>query len=466
MSVRSEFDKLHAAARAEIYPALERRQAWLKSLRECIVNRRPEIIAAIDDDFGGRSAEETLMAEIATALSTIDYCRQRLPRWMRPSRRSADWRFQLSSNSVVYQPLGVVGVLSPWNYPFNLALLPSINALAAGNRVMLRPSGQTPRTAELIRKIFSDALPSDVACVIAGGREVADEMLALPFDHLVFTGSTGVGRKVMRAAAEHLTPVTLELGGKSPVIVHPSYPLKNAAERIMMGKLLNAGQTCIAPDYAMVCRDQRDAFVAAASEAVNSMYPDVLGNPQYSSILGAAHAERLHELVADAREKGAEIVEPQGQAASVTGANEKRFAPVFITGVTDEMRIAEEEIFGPILPIHDFATVERAFEYVARRPRPLAFYYFDEDERRIDRFLRECVSGGAAVNDTLLHVAQDDLPFGGVGGSGMGRYHAEEGFRSFSNARSVYRPWRWNLARTLRPPWSSRMRKLIERSAR
>ena len=313
---------------------------------------------------------------------------------MRPVRRSVDWSFELASNRVVYQPLGVVGVLSPWNYPANLALVPTVNALAAGNRVMLRPSSQTPRTAEVLRQLIEAALPADVAQVVVGSREVAYQMLELPFDHLVFTGSTSVGRSVMRAAAENLTPVTLELCGKSPAVVHPTYPVKKAAERIIAGKLLNAGQTCFAPDYVFVHRDMRDAFVAAAAQAINSMYPNARDNPQYASIQGAEHAARLRELVADAKEKGAQIVEPQAEGAETAGSNALRFAPLLATGVTEEMRLAQDEIFGPILPVREYDVVEDVFSYIAQQPRPLALYYFDSDEGRIARFQTDTVSAG------------------------------------------------------------------------
>lgn len=456
------FEELKARAQAEPYPALEQRRAHLAALRAGVIEAREAVAAAIDADFSGRPAVETQLAEIAPVLSAIDHAATRLARWMRPERREVSWRFWFASNRVQYQPLGVVGVLSPWNYPFNLAISPMVSALAAGNRVVLRPSSQTPRTSEAIGRMIARALPPDVAIVATGGRALADAMLDLPFDHLVFTGSTEVGRRVMRAASAHLTPVTLELGGKCPVILHPDYPLEKAVERIVFAKFLNAGQTCLAPDHVYVHRAQSAALVAALLRAIEAAYPNAVSNPEFASVQSGQRADRLRALLEDAAAKGAVIHRPAERGPA---AGPQRVAPTLVSNVSEEMRLAQEEIFGPILPIFTFETVDDAFARLAEGPRPLAAYYFDRDRARIDRFLRETVSGGAAVNDALLHIAQDDLPFGGVGASGMGRYHAEEGFRTFSNARSVYAPARLNLARTLRPPWTARRRALIDKAA-
>ncbi len=458
-TARQAFDALESAARKEPYPSLEPRRAWLASLREGIKSARSDLVAAIDADFSGRAEAETLLAEVFPTLAGARYAMARLPRWMRPERRGVAWTFELASNRVFYQPLGVVGVVAPWNYPFVLALSPTINALAAGNRVVLRPSSQTPRTSELIARVVEGALPPDVARVLAGSRAVADAMLELPFDHLVFTGSTSVGKRVMRAAADHLTPVTLELGGKSPVVLHPDFPLETAAERIVFGKFFNAGQTCLAPDYVFVRRDRRDALLEALERALDAAYPNAAANPDLTSVQSPERAERLEAMLKDARAKGARIAQPQARDAD---AAPTRFPPTFVLDVTDDMRIAQEEIFGPILPIRAFDDLDEAFARIAAGPRPLAAYYFDRDQRRIDRFLRETVSGGAVINDTLLHFAQDDLPFGGVGPSGMGRYHAFEGFKTFSNARSVHAPWRYSLSRLLRAPWTKGRRRVID----
>lgn len=461
------FDELHQAARRNPYPDLRRRLAMLDTLAEEIAAAKLAVAAAIRQDFGARAVEETLQAEIFPALSAVKYCRRHLARWMQPERRSSEFPFWFASNRVVYQPLGVVGILSPWNYPFYLAMGPLIGALAAGNRVIVRPSSRTPNTARAFKDVVERALPPDVARVFCGDQSVAAGMLTLPFDHIVFTGSTAVGREVMKSAATHLTSVTLELGGKSPAIVHPSYPHHDAARRIVFGKFINAGQTCIAPDYVLVSRERRDELLQELAGALQHMYPAAESNPQFTAILGEKQRARLAELVTDARAKGAEILEPTTARPPARPPDlGPRFAPVLVAGVTDEMRVSQEEIFGPVLPLVTYDSFEDVFAFLARRPRPLALYYFDCDRVRIERMLRETVSGGVVVNDTLMHVAQDDLPFGGVGESGIGRYHGFEGFKAFSNPRAVHMPGRLNLPRMLHPPWTGRLRWLLDRVTR
>lgn len=440
----------------------------LKALEKQIAGSRLAVAEAIRQDFGARAVEETLQAEIFPALSSLRYCQRHLARWMQPERRSAQFPFWFTSNRVIYQPLGVIGILSPWNYPFYLAMGPLIGALAAGNRAIVRPSSRTPHVARAFGDIVAAALPPDVARVFCGEHAVAAEMLTLPFDHFVFTGSTSVGREVMRCASANLTPVTLELGGKSPAIVHPSYPHHDAARRIAFGKFINAGQTCIAPDYVLVSRERRDELLKELSAALREMYPASEANPQFTSILGESAQLRLKELVEDARTKGAGIIEPTSQQLSGQ-VNDLglRFAPTLVTGVTADMRLLQEEIFGPILPVVCYDSFEDVFAFLSGRPRPLALYYFDRDRARIDRMLHESVSGGVVINDTLLHIAQDDLPFGGVGESGQGRYHGMEGFKTFSNARSVCIPSRrLNIVRRLHPPWTPRLRSLLSRMTR
>jgi coniferyl-aldehyde dehydrogenase len=440
----------------------------LEALEKQIAGSKLAVAEAIRQDFGARAVEETLQAEIFPALSSLRYCRRRLARWMRPERRSAEFPFWFASNRVIYQPLGVIGILSPWNYPFYLAMGPLIGALAAGNRAIVRPSSRTPNAARAFEKIVAAALPADVAQVFCGEQAVAAEMLTLPFDHFVFTGSTSVGREVMRCASTNLTPVTLELGGKSPAIVHHSYPHHDAARRIVFGKFINAGQTCIAPDYVLVSRERCDELLKELSTALQQMYPVSETNPQFTSILGERQHFRLTQLVEDARAKGAEILEPTTRQLS--GQDKDlglRFAPTLVAGVTADMRLLQEEIFGPILPIVSYDSFDDVFAFLSSRPRPLALYYFDRDRVRIDRMLHETVSGGVVINDTLVHIAQDDLPFGGVGESGLGRYHGMEGFKAFSNARSVCTPSRrLNFVRRLHPPWTRRLRSLLNRMTR
>jgi coniferyl-aldehyde dehydrogenase len=467
MLVASAFDRLRQAARRDPYPDLRPRLAMLEALARQIAGSKRAVAEAIRQDFGARAVEETLQAENFPALSALKHCRRHLARWMRPERRSVEPLFWLASNRVVYQPLGVIGILSPWNYPFYLAMGPLIGALAAGNRVMVRPSNRTPNAARAFKEIVETAVPADVARVFCGDQSVAAEMLALPFDHIVFTGSTSVGREVMRCASANLTSVTLELGGKSPAIVHESYPHHDAARSIVFGKFINAGQTCIAPDYVLVSRVRRDELLRELSGALQHMYPAAESNPQFTSILGEKQHSRLGELVEDARAKGASILQPTTcQPSGATHDLGLRFAPTLLAEVTAEMRVLQEEIFGPILPIVSYDSFEDVFAFLARRPRPLALYYFDRDRGRIERVLRETLSGGVVINDTLMHIAQDDLPFGGVGESGIGRYHGFDGFRAFSNQRSVHLPRRLNFARIVRPPWTRRLRSLVDRLTR
>jgi coniferyl-aldehyde dehydrogenase len=464
-SLTAAFDDLRHAARREPYPGLQRRLGMLDALARQIAGSKLTVAEAIRKDFGTRAVEETLQAEIFPVLSALKHCRRHLARWMQPERRSAEFPFWFARNRVVYQPLGVIGILSPWNYPFLLALGPLIGALAAGNRILVRPSSRTPHTGRALQEIIEAALPADVVRVFCGGQSVAAEMLTLPFDHLAFTGSTSMGREVMRAAAAHLTPVTLELGGKSPAIIHETFPHQDAARRIVFGKFINAGQTCIAPDYVLVSRGRRDELLRELSHALERMYPGAETNPQLTSILDEKQHARLTQLLEDARAKGAEVLAPTSRApAAESGALGLRFAPTLITGVTADMRILQEEIFGPILPIVSYDSFEDVFVFLAGRPRPLALYYFDRDRARIERLLRETVSGGVVINDTLLHIAQDDLPFGGVGDSGMGRYHGIDGFKAFSNQRSVhFAAGRRSLIRRLHPPWTRRLRSLLDR---
>ncbi len=458
------FDDLRQAARREPYPDLRRRLRMLDALARQIAGAKLVVAEAIRKDFGARAVEETLQAEIFPALSSLRYCRRRLARWMQPERRCAEFPFWLASNRVVCQPLGVIGILSPWNYPFYLAMGPLIGALAAGNRIIVRPSSRTPHAALAFREIVEAALPGDVAQVFCGEHAVAAEMLTLPFDHIVFTGSTSVGRDVMRSAAQNLAPVTLELGGKSPAIIHDSYPHGDAARRIVFGKFLNAGQTCIAPDYVLVSRERRDELLQELSAALRQMYPAADTNPQFTSILGEKQHLRLAALLEDARAKGADILVPTtGQPPGESGALGLRFAPALVAGVTADMRVLQEEVFGPILPIVSYDSFEEVFAFLASRPRPLALYYFDRDRARIARLLHETHSGGVVINDTLMHIAQDDLPFGGVGESGMGRYHGIEGFKAFSNQRAVCMPHRLSFVRRLHPPWTPRLRSLLNR---
>ena len=433
-------------------PDAPRRIHALGDLLKAVRARREEFVRAISDDFGGRARQETLLLEVFPLVDTIRHAMRHLPQWMRPRAAAAGWQFMPGRARVVYQPLGVVGIIGAWNYPLLLSLSPMVSALAAGNHVMLKPSELAPRTANLLARLVSDLFPADYVTVVTGGPETGAAFAALPFDHLLFTGSTRVGKLIMRSASEHLTPVTLELGGKSPALVHPDFPAQTAAARIMAGKLYNAGQTCIAPDYALVEAGAREEFVRLASAAAATMYPKLVSNPDFTRIVNREHYRRLRDLVGDAIQKGAEVLEVN--PARESGNEQNRvFPPTFLWNVNDRMAVMREEIFGPVLPVVSYRSLDEAIAYVNARPRPLALYYFDRNSKRVDALLARTTSGGVTVNDTILHIAQNDLPFGGVGPSGMGSYHGFDGFLTFSKKKGVFLQSRFSGTRFLRPPF-------------
>ncbi|HBC00923.1 MAG TPA: coniferyl-aldehyde dehydrogenase [Pseudomonas sp.] len=455
VAMEALFARQRSAFNAAPMPSEEDRLRWLDALRDVLAGHQPALIEAIAADFGHRSADETLLAEIMPSLHGIRYASRHLRRWMKPSRRHVGLAFQPASARVVYQPLGVVGIIVPWNYPLYLAIGPLIGALAAGNRVMLKMSESTPATGQLLKELLAQIFPEDQVAVVLGDVEVGLAFARLPFDHLLFTGSTHIGREVMRAAAENLTPVTLELGGKSPAIVSSSVPLADAAERIAFGKCMNAGQTCVAPDYVLVPRERVEGFVGAYREAVQRLYPSLADNPDYTAIINARQLTRLQDCLDDAQAKGAHVVPLFAEA------QQRRMPHCLLLNTTDDMRVMQEEIFGPLLPIVPYDDLEEALAYVNTRPRPLALYYFGYDRNEQQHVLQTTHSGGVCLNDTLLHVAQDDLPFGGIGPSGMGHYHGHEGFLTFSKAKGVFIKQRFNAARLIYPPYGKWWQKLI-----
>lgn len=439
------FARQRAAYLAQPMPDATQRVQWLKALRELLFKEQQALIEAIDQDFSARSADETLLAEIMPSLHGIHYAAKRVKKWMKPARRAVGLQFQPASAQVVYQPLGVVGVIVPWNYPLFLSIGPLTGALAAGNRVMIKMSESTPATGRLLKDLLARIFPEDQVAVVLGEVDVGVAFSKLPFDHLLFTGATSVGKHVMRAAAENLTPVTLELGGKSPAIVSDSVPMKDAAERIAFGKSLNAGQTCVAPDYVLVPSRRVEEFVSQYKEVVQGFFPRLSDNPDYTAIINERQLGRLRGYLDDAREKGATLVPlfAEGQ--------QRRLPQTLLLNVSDDMKVMQEEIFGPLLPVIPYERLEDALAYVNQRPRPLALYYFGYDKAQQQRVLHETHSGGVCLNDTLLHVAQDDIPFGGVGPSGMGHYHGHEGFLTFSKAKGVFSKPRFNAARMIYP---------------
>lgn len=429
-------------------PTYRQRMDDLKRLRIAFKARSEEFASAMSTDFGRRSRHESLLSDVFTVLGEIDHTRRHLRGWMRSKRALADWLFWPATTQVRFQPLGVVGIISPWNYPVNLALMPLVAAIAAGNHVMLKPSEHTPRTSELLKKLLDDVFPADRVATILGGPEVAAAFAALPLDHLFFTGSTAVGRKVMAAAAPNLTPVTLELGGKSPAIVAPDYPIATAVDRIAAGKFLNAGQTCIAPDYVLLPKASIPQFVKEMQKYISRHYGDIAANPDYSSIVNTGQYARLKGYLDQAQAAGAKIVE-----LASGDAGQRVLPPTLVLDARADLALMQDEIFGPILPLVAVDSVDAAIDYVNARPRPLALYHFDHDRARTRRVLDRTVAGGVSVNDTVMHIAQSRLPFGGVGPSGMGHYHSREGFLAFSKAKPVLYQARLSGMSLMRPPY-------------
>ena len=442
------------------YPAAAEREAQLAALERALEAHAGAIERAIDADFGGRSVHETRLLELFPSLEAVRHARRHVPWWMKPERRGVSLWFLPGANRVWRQPLGVVGIIVPWNYPLYLAIGPLAGALAAGNRVMIKMSEFTPRTGEAVAAMLRDAFAEDRVAVVNGGVEVAKAFSRLPFDHLLFTGSTGVGAAVMHAAADRLTPVTLELGGKSPAIVGPDFSLETAVERILFGKLVNAGQTCVAPDYVLLPAGREDDFVEAARAVVAQRYPRLADNPDYTAIVNEHQYRRLVGYLDEARAAGARIEQfnPAGERLEPAA---RKLAPALVVDPPAELSLVREEIFGPILPLIPYRTFDEALGYVRARPRPLAMYLFDHDAARIERALTTTHAGGVTLNDTLLHVGQEDLPFGGVGASGMGAYHGRAGFETFSKAKGVFRRRRLSGSDWLRPPFGKLFDRLV-----
>ncbi len=454
------FERQRAAHAADPCPPWEVRADRLRRLQRLLVDHETAICEAIDADFGGRPFVETELAEIWPSLEEVKGALRHGQRWMKPRRAGVGKWFIPASAQVWPQPLGVAGVIVPWNYPLYLAVGPMVAALAAGNRVMVKMSELTPRFSALLQRLCEASFAAEEVCIITGGPDVAEQFSALPFDHLLFTGSTPVGRKVMAAAARNLTPVTLELGGKSPAVIAPGYPLAHAVQRIMAGKLMNAGQTCIAPDYVLLPRAQLQAFVDTAREQARRGYPAGLADTNFCSVVNDRHYRRLADWVDEAVASGA-AVEHLFEGASRDEARH-RMAPTLLIDPPADCTAMREEIFGPVLPLVPYDRVEDAIAFVNARPHPLALYWFDQDTGRTNDALRTMQSGGVTVNDTILHIAQESLPFGGVGASGMGHYHGKWGFDTFSKLTPIFRQSRFNGMALFLPPYRPLMRRMLK----
>jgi len=459
-SMQTAFERQQAAQEAEPYPDLATRRRRLSALEALVADNLERIAQAINQDFSRRPERETRLLEGFPALAGIRHAKRHLARWMRPRRRAAS-RWLLPGRTLLLpQPLGVVGIVSPWNYPLLLSLAPLTAALAAGNRAMLKLSEVTPRTAAELAALLAKYFREDEVAAVQGDAAVGAAFSRLPFGHLLFTGAGRIGREVMHAAADNLTPVTLELGGKSPAIVAPGYPFDHAAERIVFGKCLNAGQTCVAPDYLLVPEGSERAMVEALRAATERLYPGLPLNKDYAHLVSDRHFQRLAAMLEEARAAGAEVV-PLSSAMTAPDAARRRFPPFAIVDPPAGLKLMHEEIFGPLLPVLGYRNLDQAIEFVNARDRPLALYLFDRDAQRVRRVLERTLSGGVTVNDVLLHVGEESLPFGGVGASGMGAYHGRAGFDTFSKLRPVFLQSRWASTWMLNPPFGARFDRLV-----
>lgn len=438
------------------YPSLAERLESLAKLERILIDNADAIADAINSDFGHRAAEETKILELFTCVDGIRNVRRCLPRWIKPRHRHVSVLFATGRNRVIPQPKGVVGIIAPWNYPLFLAVSPLISVLAAGNRAMIKMAAQSQNLCRLLAERVRAVFPEELLAILPGVR--AQDFSTLPFDHLIFTGSANAGRTVMRSAAENLTPVTLELGGKSPTIVCDDYDVNTAASAILYAKFINAGQTCLAPDYLFIPEGKRDQFVAAAQRIVPQRYPDT-NDRSFTSIIDEKSYRRLRATLEDAERKGARLV-PLVPGATFNDQLRK-IPPHLVLDPTDDMAILQEEIFGPLFPIKTYRTLDEVIAYVTHRDRPLGFYFFTHDKAVEQKLLYSTISGGVTINNCILHVAQHDLPFGGTGASGMGQYHGREGFLEFSKLRPVFTNPRFSLLHHFYPPYKAQHTRLV-----
>ncbi|MBW8182522.1 coniferyl aldehyde dehydrogenase [Shewanella nanhaiensis] len=444
--------------RSQPAPTYELRVKQLNALKAALLKFKQPLAEALNRDYGTRSVDDTMISDIMPCLNNINYSLKNLKKWMKPSRRHAGLLLAPAKVKVQYQPVGVVGIIVPWNFPVMLSVGPLITALSAGNRAMLKLSEFTPETNKVITEMLSSIFDINTVAVVEGEADVAAEFSALPFDHLLFTGSTTVGRHVMRAAAANLTPVTLELGGKSPVIVAPDMPIETAVERMIYGKCLNSGQICVAPDYILVPKEKQVEFITAYQKKFTAMYGKVSENSDYGAIINQRQFERLTSVLEDAKAKGATVVSANNEAINT----EKRKIPTqLITNVSDEMILMQDEIFGPLLPILGYDNLDEAIAYINDRPRPLALYLMSFNQGTQDKVLNNTHSGGVCINETVFHVAADDAPFGGIGPSGMGHYHGKEGFLTLSHAKTVLSRGKLNTGKFVHPPYGTGIQAML-----
>ena len=465
--MQSILDRQRAAYLAEGIVNSETRIDRLERAVRVVKKHQKAFVQAMNEDFGHRSEHQSLFTDVASSIGPLRHAQQNLKRWQKKDKRKVTPGILALLGAkawVEYQPLGVVGVISPWNFPVNLTFTPLAGVLSAGNRCMIKPSEYTPATSAAMAAGFAEEFDEEEIAVITGGPQTGADFSGLAFDHLLFTGATSVAKHVMRAASENLVPVTLELGGKSPVIISPKADMAPTTDALMAGKMMNAGQICLAPDYVFVPRDRMGEFVESSKRSVAKMYPTLLDNPDYTSVINARHFERINGYVDEARERGVEVVEINPADEDFRQQSAHKIAPTLLIDPPEDSAVMQEEIFGPVMPIKSYDSLDETLDYVNSHDRPLGLYYFGTDQEETQRVLNQTTSGGVTLNDVVMHVAQEDLPFGGVGPSGMGAYHGEDGFRTFSHAKAVFKQATFNPAEKLglRPPYGDKLMGLLK----
>ena len=448
-------------------PSIELRIDRLQRLKSLIMDNRYEFVDALNADFGNRSKNVSMLSDVYGIMPAINLAIKNVKKWNKVEKKSSNFPFGLlgAKSYVKYEPLGTVGMISPWNFPVNLAFVPLVSIFAAGNQVMHKPSEHTPITASLLKDLCDKTYDQNEFVTFLGGPEVGESFTNLNFDHLLYTGSGQVAKHVMNAASKNLVPCTLELGGKSPVVIGKTADLKISAKRIMFGKTMNAGQICLAPDYVVVHKDQKDEFIKETKDAVSEYFPDLKNNDDYTSIINEKHYDRLQELLDDAIEKGANVDEINPANEDFSQQEFYKMPPTIVTNTTDDMKIMQEEIFGPLLPVVEYDEIDEATKLINSKDKPLGLYYFGNNKSEEDNILNKTSSGGVTVNNVISHLQQNDLSFGGVGPSGMGRYKSFEGFKNFSNPRAYYKDVSFKLDKffdAVRPPYKGNIEKVLK----
>ena len=465
--MKTVLEAQRAAFMAELPVSIATRKDRLKRAIRLLVDHGEALCGALSEDFSHRSFEQSMVTDINASIRALKHAAKHVDAWAKPEKRKLDFPLGLlgAKARVEYQPKGVVGVIAPWNFPVQLTFGPIAGAFAAGNRVMVKSSEYTPQVAVMMERLAPDYFDPSELAFFSGGQDVGKAFSALPFDHLIFTGATPVGKHILHAAADNLTPVTLELGGKSPVIIGKDANIVQASGRIALGKMMNAGQICLAPDYLLVSQEDERAVVENIGKAVADMYPTLLDNPDYTAVANSRHVTRLQDYLDDARAKGAEIIEVNPGKEDFASSNSQKMPLHLVLDPTDDMKVMQDEIFGPILPIKRYASVSDAVDYVNAHDRPLGLYYFGSDAAEQRMVLDRTISGGVTVNDVIFHVSMEDLPFGGIGSSGMGSYHGHDGFKTFSHAKSIYVQPKIDVAKLagIKPPYGKATKGAIAR---